>query len=197
MATRGSGAARRGTASTVTFALLVLGNGFLLPLVAYYLRHVTMASSTWRACLIWSLMVGVAVPLLIIGAVTVVSVIARDPNHSARLMVFFGLFWSAPGLVSNHNAISDLRHGPQSIHERVRDAARFDKSSGGGVSSRTWHYCTLTFDDGSKHTLDRYAVEYAYLDPCHGIRAGDRIRLVKLPHIDELIAIDALGSNGT
>ena len=169
----------------------------MLLLVAYYLRHVTLTPSTWRGYLIASLVVGLALPLLIVGATTVIALVRRDPNHSARLMFFFGLFWSSPVLIANHNAISDLRHGPTSIVERVRSTAQFDRDEGGPDQTRIWHYCKLTLADGRTQTLDRYAVEYSHQDPCRGIQAGDRIRLVKLPHVDEAIAIEALRNDGT
>ena len=194
--TKGASGPRYGTAYAVTFALMIIGNGPVLLLVAFYLRHVTMSPSTWRGYLAASLVVGAAIPLLLVGAVTVVALVRRDPDRSARRMMCFGLFWSAPVLIANHNAISDLRHGPTAIAERVRSAARFDEDSGGGEGAHVWHACKLTFADGSTHTLDRYAVRYSYEDPCHGIQAGDQIRLVKLPHVDEVIAIDALGSGG-
>ena len=183
---------RARTAYAVTTALLFIGNGPVFPIVAYYLRHETLTSATWRAYLGWSLAIGVALPLSIIAAVTAVTFVARRADRPPLTMFLFALFWSAPGLISNHDAISDWRHGPKAIVEQVRDTAHVQEDVGQGNAVHMWTTCVLTFDDGSKRTLDRYAVKVSTEDPCHGMRAGDRVRLTVLPRVDELVSIEEI-----
>lgn len=181
------------SAYAVTMALLFIGNGLVLPLVAYWLRHVTLTASTWRSYLTWSLVVGAAIPLLVVASVCVVALVARNPDRPPVTMFVFALCWSAPGLIANHNALSDLRRGPRALVEQVRGTTQVKNDVGQGHAVHVWRSCVVTFADGTKRTLDRYAVKYAGEDPCHGIQAGDRVRLTVLPRVDELVSIQDVG----
>ena len=169
---------------------LFVGNGVVFPIVAYYLRHVTLTPATWRAYLRWSLVVGVVVPLLVVVAVCVVNLVARNPDRPPLTVTIFALVWSAPGLVTCHNAFSDLRRGPVTTVEQVKSIDIVKEDVGQANAVHVWRTCVVTFDDGARRRLDRYSVKYATEDPCHGIAAGDRVRMEALPHVDETLSVD-------